>query len=322
MKNIVFFGGGTGLSSILKGIKEIQDINISAIVTVADSGGSTGILRKEYNVPALGDIRQVLISLSNKEDFLNQLMKYRFEKNPDAISLKDHSLGNLIIYSFIDIKNSFYDGIHYLSEIFKITGEIIPVTDYAKCELRAFYTDGTFMDSEDKIPSEVKKIDNITYCDIEKINVNPLALHAINNADVIVFSCGSLYTSVIANLALPQIKNALILNKEKAFVYISNIVTQPNETRDMDALDHIKEIEKYLQHGIIDAILMNNTKPLSTLVDKYKNANSKLILPDERIYNSHCSVYEASLIDDSNLLNIRHDYKKLKKLFIQYLKEI
>lgn len=322
MKNIVFFGGGTGLSSILKGIKEIPDINISAIVTVADSGGSTGILRKEYNVPALGDIRQVLIALSNKEEFLNQLMKYRFEKTPDAISLKDHSLGNLIIYSFIDIKNSFYDGIHYLSEIFKITGEIIPVTDYAKCELRAYYTDGTFMDGEDKIPSETKKIDSITYCDLEKINVNPLAIHAINNADIIVFSCGSLYTSVIANLALPQIKDALISNKEKAFVYISNIVTQPNETRDMNAFDHIKEIEKYLCHGIVDAILMNNTKPLGELVNKYGRVNSKLILPDEKIYNSHCAVYEASLIDDSNTLNIRHDYKKLKKLFVQYLKEI
>lgn len=322
MKNIVFFGGGTGLSSILKGIKEIPDINISAIVTVADSGGSTGILRKEYNVPALGDIRQVLIALSNKEEFLNQLMKYRFEKTPDAISLKDHSLGNLIIYSFIDIKNSFYDGIHYLSEIFKITGEIIPVTDYAKCELRAYYTDGTFMDGEDKIPSETKKIDSITYCDLEKINVNPLAIHAINNADIIVFSCGSLYTSVIANLALPQIKDALISNKEKAFVYISNIVTQPNETRDMNAFDHIKEIEKYLCHGIVDAILMNNTKPLGELVNKYGRVNSKLILPDEKIYNSHCAVYEASLIDDSNTMNIRHDYKKLKKLFIQYLKEI
>lgn len=322
MKNIVFFGGGTGLSTILKGIKDLADIQISAVVTVADSGGSTGMLRKEYGIPAIGDIRQVLIALARKESLLNELMSYRFDQKADCSTIGRHSLGNLIIYSLIDIKKDFYDGIFYLSKVFNVIGDILPVTDYANCHLKATYSDGSTQVGEDKIPIKNKKITSITYCDIDKITVNPKVIQAIHDADVYVFSCGSLYTSIIATLALPEIKKALLENSEKHFVYFSNIVTQPNETSNMNAYEHVQEIEKYLCSGILNTIIMNNKNPCDELISKYEASGAKLILPDERIMNSHCEVLQASLIDNSNTQTIRHDVKKIRKVFKQYLKEI
>lgn len=322
MRNIVFFGGGTGLSTILKGVKDLGDIQISAVVTVADSGGSAGVLRKEYGIPAIGDIRQVLVALAKKESLLNELMSYRFDKKVNSSTVGLHSLGNLIIYSLIDIKKDFYDGIYYLSKVFNVIGDILPVTDYANSHLKATYSDGTTQIGEDKIPIKGKKISSITYCDIEKIRVNPKVIQAIHDADIYVFSCGSLYTSIIATLVLPEIKKALLENKEKHFVYFSNIVTQPNETSDMDAYEHMKEIEKYLCNGILNTVIMNNKNPCDELIAKYVSSGAKLILPDERIMNSHCEVLQASLIDNSNTESIRHDVKKIRKIFKQYLKEI
>ncbi|MGL4950280.1 MAG: gluconeogenesis factor YvcK family protein [Mycoplasma sp.] len=322
MKNIVFFGGGTGLSTLLRGIKEIDGIHIQAIVTVADSGGSTGLIRKEFNIPALGDIRQVMLSLSQKENILQKLTEYRFNpKNKENSSLSKHSLGNLIIYALIDLNNDFYQGIYHLSKIFNLKGEVIPVTDYPNAQLIARYEDGTEQIGEHLIPSLGKKIEFISHMETDKIVVNPRAIQAINEADIIVFSCGSLYTSIIANLSLPAIKNALLENDEKKFIYFSNIVTQPNETMGFDALDHVAEIEKYLKYGIIDIVVMNDTKPSDKLIEKYKETKSDLILPNERIMNSHCEVIGCSLIDNSNQDNIRHDAKKIKKAFKKILGE-
>ncbi|MGL4947781.1 MAG: gluconeogenesis factor YvcK family protein [Mycoplasma sp.] len=322
MKNIVLFGGGTGLSTILKGIKNIDNLNLQAIVTVADSGGSTGVIRKEFNIPALGDIRQVMLSLSNNETILEELMSYRFESSDAESVLKNHSLGNLMIYALIDLKNDFYQGISYLSKIFNIKGEVIPVTDYSSLQLKAIYTDGTIQLNEHEIPRSDKKISEISYIDIDKIKVNPRAIQVINDADIIVFSCGSLYTSIIASIILPGIKQALIENNEaKEFVYVSNISTQPEETTGMSAYDHITEIEKYLCPGIIDTIIINNVLPGKKLVDQYINDNRELIVPDEQIRNSHCKVIETSLIDNSNHRYIRHDSKKIAKVFRKILGE-
>ncbi|WP_052663098.1 gluconeogenesis factor YvcK family protein [Mycoplasmoides pirum] len=145
MKEFVVFGGGTGMSSILKGIKNIPDINISAIVTVADDGGSTALMRKEFNIPAIGDIRQILTSLSPNEDLLKQLIQYRFlTSNKVKKSIfNNQSLGNIIISALIQIEKNFYKGIESLSEILNVKGSIYPITDYPHIKLQATYTDGT-----------------------------------------------------------------------------------------------------------------------------------------------------------------------------------
>lgn len=314
MKNIVIFGGGNGLSTSLKGLKEINDINIRAVVTVADSGGSTGQIRKFYKSPALGDLRRVLVSLSKRETFLNQLMNYRFNSNHPEDPLNNHSLGNLIMLATNEM-NGFYEGIRLLSNIFDVKGEVIPLTDSVDCELVAHYDDGTTMISEHSIPDANKRIDYIEYLNENDIIVNPRVLEVINEADIIVFSFGSLYTSIIASMALPKVKEALLANKDKTFVYLCNIVTQPDETPNMDAYDHILAIEKQLEHGIIDYIVMNDHLPSSNLIKKYEKTNAQLILPNDRIKNSHCEVVASSLIDDYNQELIRHDTKKIKKAF-------
>ncbi len=298
MKNVVVFGGGNGLSTTLKGIKSIKGINISAVVTVADSGGSTGEIRKHYNSPALGDLRRVVVALSKKESPLNDLMEYRF---PDAgleSPFNNHSLGNIIMLALNNI-NGFYEGIRTLSNIFNVCGEVVPLTNDVSCDIQARYSDGTNAVKEHNIPNKSKKIEEISYVNKEDIKVNPRVLEVIENADLVVFSFGSLYTSIIASFILPEVKNALIKNKDKKFAYLCNIMTQPGETDEMTAYEHIQAIEKHLEYGIIDYVVINNEIPNDTLIKKYKEAGSSIILPDKKIRDSHCNVLELSLIDNN-----------------------
>lgn len=319
--NVVIFGGGNGLSTTLKGLKEIKDINIAAVVTVADSGGSTGEIRKYYNSPALGDLRRVVVALSKKETVLNELMEYRFPEQGLQDPFNNHSLGNIIMLALNNM-NGFYEGIRTLSKIFNISGEAIPLTNDVSCEIQASYTDGSVTVSEHNIPNTTKKIEEISYVDKDSIKVNPRVLEVIEDADLIVFSFGSLYTSIIASFILPEVKEALIKNKDKKFAYLCNIMTQPGETDNMSAYEHIKAIEKHLEYGIIDYIIINNEIPSQQLVDKYQKAGSSLILADKKIKDSHASVLELSLIDNNNETVLRHDIKKIKKAFLKLLKTI
>ncbi len=323
MKNVVVFGGGNGLSTTLKGIKSIKDINISAVVTVADSGGSTGEIRKHYNSPALGDLRRVVVALSKKETVLNELMEYRFPKNDKELGspFDNHSLGNIIMLALNNI-NGFYEGIRTLSNIFNVCGEVVPLTNNVSCDIQATYSDGSKAVQEHNIPNKGKHIDEISYVNVDEISVNPRVIEVIENADLIVFSFGSLYTSIVASFALPEVKKALIKNKDKKFAYLCNIMTQPGETDGMSAYEHIQAIEKHLEYGIIDYIVINNEAPNEKLIKKYNDAGSQLILPDKKITNSHCNVLELSLIDNNNENVLRHDVKKVKKAFETLLKEI
>lgn len=318
IKNVVVFGGGSGLSTTLKAIKTIKDINISAVVTVADSGGSTGVIRHYYKSPALGDLRRVIGSLSQKETFFNDLMEYRFKQQNKQSPLDNHSLGNLIMLA-LNEKYGFYDGVRFLSDVLKIKGEVIPLTDNEECELQAEYEDGTIAEKEHNIPNEQKKIKTISYKNDVNIKVNPRVIEAIRNADLIVFSFGSLYTSIIASIALSEVKKVLIENKDKKFVYLCNIVTQPGETDNMNAYDHINAIEEHLEHGIIDYILINNDTPSKELLEKYSKTNSKMVEIDNNIKKSHCIILSESLIDNSNHEHIRHDIKKINKAFKKLL---
>lgn len=314
MKNIVVFGGGSGLSTTLKAIKNIKDINLSAVVTVADSGGSTGMIRNHYKSPALGDLRRVLGSLSQKETFFNDLMEYRFKEKKLESPFDKHSLGNIIMLA-LNEKYGFYDGIRFLSEVLKVKGEVIPLTDNEECELEAEYEDGTKALQEHNIPNLSKKIKYIKYKDEFKINVNRRVIEVIRNADLIIFSFGSLYTSIIASIALPEIKQALIENKDKKFAYFCNMVTQPGETDNMNVYDHVKAIEEHLEHGIIDYVIANDDIPNKALIEKYEKANSKLVEIDNDIRKSHCHLITTSLVDNSNDEHIRHDIKKINKSF-------
>lgn len=319
MKNVVVIGGGTGLSSLLKGLKDIKDIKLSAIVTVADDGGSTGRIRKEFKIPAVGDLRQVIISLSANESIIEKIMRYRFD-NKDSQSLHGHSLGNLILTALIDIENDFYLGIEKAGDILNLKGEVYPISN-SQLTLKAIYTDNSIAIGESNISNPNKKIASIEYVDPEKIETNIMALRKISEADLIVLSMGSLYTSLIANLVIPGVKEAIEENSSAKVIYVSNIMTQNGETHGMSMYDHIKEIEKYIGYGKIDMVLANDGKLDEKLLKAYEKEFSYPIVIDSKIKNSHVDLITKNLID-SSIQYIRHETKKIRKAFVDILNKI
>lgn len=314
MKKVVIIGGGTGLSSLLRGLKEVEGIELYAIVSVADDGGSTGKIRLDYKIPAVGDLRQVITSLSEKESIVDHIMQYRFKANNEDSGLSGHSLGNLILAALVDIEKDFYKGIEKITDVLKLKGQVLPITDYHDITLKATYTDGSSIIGESNIPNLKKKIKFLECLEIDKVHPNPIAIEAILKADVIILGVGSLYTSLIANLVVPKVKDAIIDNKSANIIYVSNIMTQPGETDNMNISDHIKAIEEHLEYGIIDKVVVHSTKIPTHILQKYAKEKSYPVKLDSHIYDSHVEVCEADLLDSSKPI-IRHDAKKIRKVF-------
>lgn len=321
MKKVVMIGGGTGLSSVLKGIKRIDNIDLKVIVTVADSGGSTGDIRKQYKIPAVGDIRQVAGVLSENTEFFELVMNHRFKTLDQNNTLHNHSLGNLFITSLIEKSNgNFYEAINQLSTILKIKGEIIPITNFPTLTLKAKYSDGSEIVNEHNIPNNHKVIEELSYVDLDKITPNPRAISALLDADYIIISPGSIYTSIVANLIIPGIKETIIKNKKAKVIYISNIVTQPGESTGFSDYDHIRVIEKYTQYGIVDTVIINNQIPEKNLLMKYNNLGYDFIELSDRLRESHVNIIETPLLDNNNINTIRHDYKKIRNILEKIFK--
>lgn len=317
MKNVVVIGGGTGLSSLLKGLKDIKNINLSAIVTVADDGGSTGKIRRDFKIPAVGDLRQVIVALSENESTLERIMQYRFN-NKESESLHGHSLGNLILTALIDIEKDFYLGIEKVRDILNLKGEVYPIANNCEITLKATYTDKSIVIGESNIPNPDKRIELLEYVEKDKIRPNIIALRKIKEADFIILSMGSLYTSLIANLVIPGVKEEIIENSSAKVIYVSNIMSQTGETNNMTMYDHVKEIEKYIGYGKIDIVLSNNGKMNPDILKRYEKENCYPIEIDERIKNSHVELVQKNLLDNS-VEYIRHDTKKIRKAFVSLL---
>lgn len=312
MKNVVVIGGGTGQSVILKGIKSIKNIRITAIVTVADDGGSTGRLRKQFQVPAVGDIRNVMCSLSKEETLFTQLMEYRFEDGINEIG--GHNLGNLILTALTETEGGITNAISEISKILNVKGTIIPssnqvITLFAKME------DGTIVKGESNIPNFNNRIREVFYD--EKVDANPEAIKAILNADVILIGLGSLYTSIIPCLIINGICNAIKKSNAKRY-YICNVMTQPGETDSYSVEDHIDALEKHTFKGLIDEVIVTINNSNESLIKKYKNkgAYPVKLRQDKHDYK----VIEADLLDD-NINFVRHDPIKIKNLIEKLLND-
>lgn len=303
MKNVVVIGGGHGLSTILKGIKKIDDISISAIVTVADDGGSTGRIRQRYSIPAMGDIRSVLLALSQSDHVLQELMNYRFEGS-DNTDISGHSLGNLILTALTNISGSFDEAIKIIADLLKVKGKIIPST-LQYTTLYATMDDGTKVKGENNIPSLIHNIDTVFYQD--KVKANPEAVEAINNADLIIYGIGSLYTSILPNTIIWGISKAL-QNSKATKVYLVNCMTQSNETYNYDLKDHLDAFEKH--HTPVDLVVIHNNEIPKQILDRYARSNSI-----EVKNNGNCDkkVLEYDLLTFEDGL-VRHDSDKIRKL--------
>ena len=267
MKKVAILGGGTGMSQLLKGLKKFP-FEISAIVAVSDDGRSTGRLRKEFNIPAIGDIRKVMISLSDKEDIVRKLLNYRFKTNSD---LDGHAVGNLLLTALADIDGSLAGGIADLDDVLNLKGKVIPVTE-DNVVLMGEMEDGHIVRGQHFITDDARSINRVFY---EKSPVaSKEAVEAIKEADAIVLSTGSLYTSIIPNLLCPEIKNAIDESSGKV-IYVCNIMTQPGETDGLTASDHVKTLNQYLGNKKIEVIVVNTANIEQDTIDNYKSLQQK-----------------------------------------------
>ncbi len=307
MKNVTVIGGGHGLSAILSGIRDLEDAKISAIVTVADDGGSTGRLRKRYTIPAMGDIRNVILALSDSEPLMHDLMNYRFE-GEDNMDIAGHSLGNLILTALTNMTGSFDEAIRITSDLMKVKGDIIPST-LQNVTLFARMDDDTIVKGEANIPSLIHNIENVFY--EGEVKANQEAIDAIHASDLIVYGIGSLYTSILPNTIIPGINDALKASKAKR-VYIANCMTQSNETYNYDLKAHLNAFKKH--DTPVDMALIHSDAIPEMNRMRYQRQNSI-----EVIDNGDCDipVLKRHLLKFDNGL-VRHDPKLIKEA----LKEI
>ncbi len=305
MKNVAVIGGGTGLSVMLRGLKQIPDINISAIVTVADDGGSTGRIRKQFNIPAMGDIRHVMCAMAEEESIFTTLMNFRFDG--DDIDVGGHNLGNLILTALTKTTGSFMDAIQTFSKFLNIKGNIIP-SSLQIITLYAIMEDGTIVRGESNIPKFMNKIDHVYYD--QKVKATPEAIQAVEKADIIFYGIGSLYTSILPNLIIDKISEAIKNNKAKK-VYFCNAMTQPGETDGFSLEDHVRAIYKHSFPNAIDIVVANSTKISKELLQKYKDMGSNIVTACE---NSHeYEILYRDMLDVEGGL-IRHDSNKIRNV--------
>ncbi|MBF2126211.1 gluconeogenesis factor YvcK family protein [Staphylococcus schleiferi] len=294
---LVLIGGGTGLSVLARGLKSFP-IDITAIVTVADDGGSTGKIRSEMDIPAPGDVRNVLVALSDVEPLLEQLFQYRFEK--DIIS--GHSVGNLLIAALTNITNDFGHAVKELSKILNIKGRVIPSTN-SSVALNAEMEDGEIVTGESNIPRKHKKIKRVF---LEPADVKPMdeAVVALREADLIVLGPGSLYTSVISNLCVNGIAEAIVESDAKK-LYVSNIMTQPGETDEYTVTDHIRAIHQQLGANVIDFVIANQLPFSQEILQKYEDKGAKPVYCDEEVLKEQ----GVQLVTGEHLAEItEHEY--------------
>ena len=313
---VAVIGGGTGLSTILRGLKRYP-IDITAIVTVADDGGSSGSLRTDFDVPPPGDIRNVLVALSVVEPLVQELFQYRFTGETD---LAGHPTGNLLIAAMTNITGDFASAIQKLSEVLKVRGRVLPVCNTPLC-LCAEYDDGTIIQGESLIPTIEKKIKRVYYTK-EDARALDEAVEAIMEADLVLLGPGSLYTSIIPNLLLVEISEALVKTSAEC-VYCCNIMTQPGETTGYSASDHVLALHEHAGHAFIDKIIVNDEEIDDETYERYCDQHSDVVLIDEKkLHKMNIEVIKSRLVSYNNVGEVRHNTKKVAATIFSLLLDI
>ena len=304
---IVVIGGGTGLSVLLHGLKE-QSSNITAIVTVADDGGSSGRLREQFDILPPGDIRNCLVALADAEPLMRDLFQFRFGNESE---LKGHSFGNLFITALSKVTGDFEKAIKESSKVLAIRGRVIPST-YDKVQLVGEHQDGRKTKGETKIVSEPSPIRRV-FLDPADCKPSKESFEAIDEADIIVLGPGSLYTSVIPNLLVSGISDR-IANSNAPKVYVCNVMSQPGETDNYTAFDHLNAIVAHTRSDIVNYCIVNIGKVPPELLKKYEEENAHPVFADsDRIIERGCNVVEEDVVNTKDNY-ARHDSKKISKI--------
>ncbi len=313
--NIVAIGGGTGLSTLLKGLKNYSS-NISAIVTVTDDGGSSGVLRKQLGVQPPGDIRNCLAALSNEEPILTRLFQYRFSRGD---GLEGHTFGNLFLSALTTITGSLEKAVQASSKVLSVQGQVIPATGL-DVMLWAELDNGEKIFGESLIGKSTKPIIRIG-CIPENPPALPAAIEAIRDADLIVLGPGSLFTSLLPNFLVPEIVEALLKNNSPK-IYISNLMTQPGETDGLDVFKHIKSIERQLLNfgvntRIFNSILSQGEFERSSIIDYYRSRGAEPVICNKgRLISDGYDVLQAPLYSKKITPTLRHDSRRLARAVI------
>lgn len=305
--NIVTIGGGTGLSTLLRGLKH-SDVGITAIVTVADDGGSTGRIRQEFDIPAPGDIRNCLVALADAESTVGQLFNYRFEKGGEA--LEGHSFGNLFITALSQVTGSFERAVVESGRVLAVRGRVLPST-LANVTLCAELVDGTIVRGESTISRNKPPIKRVFLDPHDPLGYEP-ALGAILRADLIVLGPGSLYTSVLPNLLVDGVIEAIRWSRG-AVVYVCNVATQPGETDHFGARDHIRTVMSCLGPGVLGYALVNSNRgPASSIKPEWRVD----AVTDDDLGNEEegVRIVRRDVVNEANPL--RHDPDKLTAALI------
>ncbi len=318
MKKIVVIGGGTGVFTVLSGLKKYP-YDLTAILTMSDNGGSSGVLREEFGILPPGDIRRALVAMSNSSSLLAKLFTYRFK---DGEGLKGHSFGNLFLTALERITGDFSKAINEAAKILSIKGKILPVTLdktrlFAKLENNYLVVGETNID----IPKHDPRLS------IKEIFLNPPAsanreaIKAIKEADFIIIGPGDLYSSILPNFLVKGIKEAIQKSKAKK-IYVLNIMTKNGETNNFKASDFVKTLEKYLGKGVIDYILVNSSKPKAKYLKKYFKEKSQVVVFDKKNFTNfkNCKIITARLLRQGPLL--RHDPDKLAKVIAKIVESV
>lgn len=314
-ERIVVIGGGTGLSTMLRGLKEYTS-NITAVVTVTDDGGSSGRLVRDFGVLPPGDVRNCITALADEEALMARLLDYRFESG--GSDLHGHSLGNLLLTAMTQISGDFDKAIQEVSQVLAIRGRVLPSTLDHVC-LRAEFTDRTCAEGERNIVElgKRKRIHQLTLLP-PHAKALPDVIDAIDKAAAIVIGPGSLYTSILPNLLLPEIRAALERSKVRR-IYICNVMTQPGETDRFSAADHVRVLREHAGASVFDTVMVNQQAPSEEILQRYVEEGAEWVAPDaDRIRQLGYHVIRGSFISEDNL--VRHDAAALAHAIVYLLR--
>ena len=309
---VVTIGGGTGLSVLLRGLKKYP-LEITAVVTVADDGGSSGKIRSDMNIPSPGDIRNVIAALSDVEPYLEKMFQYRF----DSGEVKGHPVGNLMIAAMTDIHGDFSTAVKVMSRILNVRGTVLPTTNDI-ATLNAVLSDGEIIRGESSITKAGGVIDHV-YITPSRVKPNEDVLKAIEEADYIIMGPGSLYTSIIPNLVISNVSEKIRESNAKK-IYVCNVMTQHGETDNYSVCDHIIAINKHVEENIFDLVIANSREFDDSILSKYhKEKQEPVKIDHEKIEALGIKLIKNNDVGIVDNNTIRHNADKVSELIYDYI---
>ena len=317
MKKVIVFGGGTGLSCLLSGLK-LFPVEVTTVITVSDNGSSTGVLKQEFDIPAVGDVGKVLLAMANVDDDFVKLLRYRF--NREGSSLDNHPVRNILLTALIDLKGNLTEATRYMSKILQIKGEVLPLSE-ERVELVGRDESGNpeFYGEED-VSQNIRSISSLSYD--HDIHIGNRVRQKIADADLIIFSPGSLYTSILPHLIVEDIVEE-IRRAPAPIMYVSNLVTQPGETDGYNVSDHLAVLNRYLKGRKIDIVLANNAEIDPEITEKYLVTENKTLVELDRdlVERQGARIMEGDIFELDEDGRIRHNALRTAYMIFSYLME-